>query len=296
MQVTAVFPSTPTREEMGILSVPPQEPIEINSMKKTLIAIMALSGIVAGATVDDALFGISDFKGATSTIDINNTGETLTLTDSTTKEGYLEISGANFSHNTYKDNGQGKRAYITLTFVIDLAKLTTPTADTPFFLDNVESNTNTATSGWGTVLTTDRKFKGAWDGVSWNNSDNYTTTALGNTGTAVLTFNTGWDGVTGTSDHADPEGTGSYCYSQVYLNGVQISQTDKGKGLAHGSTVNTIFINEAFVDAIEEMYVHNSMVHGNEATSLYNSVIPEPTTATLSLLALAGLAARRRRK
>lgn len=291
--MTAVFPSTPTREEMGILSVPPQEPIEINSMKKTLIAIMALSGIVAGATVDDALFGISDFKGLTSTIDINNTGETLTLTDSTTKEGYLEISGADFSYNTYstQDNGtqKAKRAYITLTFVIDLAKLTTSTTDTPFFLDNVN---------WGTVLTTDRKFKGAWNGVSWTGANNYTTTALGNTGTAVLTFNTGWDGVTGTEDTtiSDPESTGNCCYSQVYLNGVQISQTDKGKGLAHGQVVNTIFINEAFVGAIEEMYVHNSMVHGEGATSLYNSVIPEPTTATLSLLALAGLAARRRRK
>lgn len=263
-------------------------------MKKTLIAIMALSGIVAGATVDDALFGISDFKGLTSTIDINNTGKTLTLTDSTTKEGYLEISGADFSHNTYKDDETAKRAYITLTFVIDLAKLTTPTADTPFFLDNVESKTDTTTSGWGTVLTTDRKFKGAWDGVFWNNDNNYTTTALGNTGTAVLTFNTGWDGVTGTE--ADPESQGGNCDSQVYLNGVQISQTDKGKGLAHGQVVNTIFINEAFVGAIEEMYVHNSMVHGEGATSLYNSVIPEPTTATLSLLALAGLAARRRRK
>lgn len=147
-------------------------------------------------------------------------------------------------------------------------------------------------------MTTDRKFKGAWSGSIWPNDNNYTTTALGNTGTAVLTFNTGWDGVTGTEDPtaSDPEGTGTYCYSPVYLNGVQISQTDKGKGLAHGTVVNTLYLNETFAGAIKEMYVHNSMVHGEGATSLYNSVIPEPTTTTLSLLALAGLATRRRRK
>ena len=45
------------------------------------------------------------------------------------------------------------------------------------------------------------------------------------------------------------------------------------------------------------MYVHNEMLRGADVKTLYNSImnIPEPTTATLSLLALAGLAARRRR-
>ena len=166
-------------------------------MKKTLITLLALAGLSSAATVNDALFGITNYTGASSTIDIKNTETTLNVTDST-KDGYVEINGMNFARKG------SNRTYITLTFVVDLSLLTTPEANTAFILDNVK---------WGSVLTTDRTFKGAWNDTVWtsNGSEdarNYQTSALGSTGTAVLTFNTGWLG-TG-------QGTGgSQCASQV---------------------------------------------------------------------------------
>ncbi len=48
--------------------------------------------------------------------------------------------------------------------------------------------------------------------------------------------------------------------------------------------------------AVERAIVFNTALSSTEILALSTSVIPEPTTATLSLLALAGLAARRRRK
>ena len=246
-------------------------------MKKTASILLSMCCASAmAATVSDSLFGISNFTGADSVIDINNSGATLTLQDSQ-KEGYLEITGTTFSHNTLKPEGGNLRTYITLTFVVDLSKLDTPSAATPFFTDNVK---------WGSALTTDRKFTGVWDNVVWNNGNNKTSDVLGTSDTVVLTFNTGWPG-TGT------ESSGSSCPSQLYING---ELAYAAYGLAHGNAVNTIYINEQFVGAISEMYVHNSMITGDDAKALYNSVIPEPTTATLSLLALAGLAARRRRR
>lgn len=49
---------------------------------------------------------------------------------------------------------------------------------------------------------------------------------------------------------------------------------------------------------IDEQYIVSVTVNGEEATPIPSATpaIPEPTTATLSLLALAGLAARRRRR
>ncbi len=51
---------------------------------------------------------------------------------------------------------------------------------------------------------------------------------------------------------------------------------------------------------VDAVYVYNQVLEGDTLTAAskaaYGAAIPEPATATLSLLALAGLAARRRRK
>ena len=68
-------------------------------------------------------------------------------------------------------------------------------------------------------------------------------------------------------------------------------------GLRTNSALNSI----VFSNAVTSAYLYNSRITKSEAETITqalgkSSVIPEPTTATLSLLALAGLAARRRRK
>ncbi|MBR5875561.1 MAG: PEP-CTERM sorting domain-containing protein [Akkermansia sp.] len=58
--------------------------------------------------------------------------------------------------------------------------------------------------------------------------------------------------------------------------------------------LNNLYINE---DYITDVYLFNSAVDKNNAFDLNAAaIVPEPATATLSLLALAGLAMRRRRK
>ena len=48
---------------------------------------------------------------------------------------------------------------------------------------------------------------------------------------------------------------------------------------------------------LEGLYIHNQALTDAQVEAFVESIsVPEPTTATLSLLALAGLAARRRRK
>ncbi len=47
---------------------------------------------------------------------------------------------------------------------------------------------------------------------------------------------------------------------------------------------------------VEEAVIFNSVLSASDAKAVATALVPEPTTATLSLLALAGLAARRRRK
>lgn len=58
-------------------------------------------------------------------------------------------------------------------------------------------------------------------------------------------------------------------------------------------SVNNLYINEDYVDTV---YLFNQAIDSETAFKLNAAAIPEPTTAALSLLALAGLAARRRRK
>ena len=87
----------------------------------------------------------------------------------------------------------------------------------------------------------------------------------------------------------------------LYVNGVEAAHIDdwgagSGKSLAlTGFQFGSCFSN---ADKISGAEISNITVWNKAltATEVKGLVIPEPTTATLSLLALAGLAARRRRK
>ncbi len=102
----------------------------------------------------------------------------------------------------------------------------------------------------------------------------------------------------------------------VYMNGAQVAQgsTSATTGTGNGdcetlmsSTLSRLTLggwsgnsdggNIAF--DIDHLALHDGALSATEALALYQDwtkAVPEPATATLSLLALAGLAARRRRK
>ena len=94
-------------------------------------------------------------------------------------------------------------------------------------------------------------------------------------------------------------------FVQTYGSGVQVwSNTtkhinDTGLRASGNTSLTSIYINSNYIEALqfapgwEGDNIVNTNVAFNNVASRY---IPEPATATLSLLALAGLAARRRRK
>ncbi|MDO5472368.1 MAG: PEP-CTERM sorting domain-containing protein [Akkermansia sp.] len=95
-------------------------------------------------------------------------------------------------------------------------------------------------------------------------------------------------------------------FVQTYASGVQVwSNTTKHivDGSLKGSTntsLSSIYINSNYIEAVQFApgWEGDNIVNTNKAFDALaqTKLVPEPTTATLSLLALASLAARRRRK
>ncbi len=88
---------------------------------------------------------------------------------------------------------------------------------------------------------------------------------------------------------------GTYSFD-FWSRGVAYPETEQSSG-----QYNTLTISSPNAAALDSLYLYNSSMSGDDllsaaSTALVAASIPEPTTATLSLLALAGLAARRRRK
>jgi len=69
--------------------------------------------------------------------------------------------------------------------------------------------------------------------------------------------------------------------------------THNGAAYSAPISASDVFSNAALADTADTTY---TIVYENSVVALKSSLIPEPTTATLSLLALMGLAARRRRR
>ena len=94
-------------------------------------------------------------------------------------------------------------------------------------------------------------------------------------------------------------------FVETYGSGVQVwSNTtklinDTGLKSSGNTSLASIYVNSGYIEAlqIETEWKGDDIVNTNVAFNAEAmQVIPEPATATLSLLALAGLAARRRRK
>ena len=132
-------------------------------------------------------------------------------------------------------------------------------------------------------------------------------TALDNSTLAAVTANGGVMNVEG-----NVEMTGALTLGDAVLNFSNNAVIDLGNNaitIGDGTTINvlladgqdadnlTLFVN-AKADSATSVNVNIVDADGNvlSTASATISSVPEPTTATLSLLALAGLAARRRRK
>ena len=133
----------------------------------------------------------------------------------------------------------------------------------------------------------------------WNSNGAYSVGMNTGTGFEVASFWTGGVTAAVTLTYEHSKGTsGTFTLLDTEGNVLQSVGGYYNTGLkSSGLSFNTI----VFDGIVTDGYVFNQVVTAEEAKALGKAaataaLVPEPTTATLSLLALAGLAARRRRR
>lgn len=240
-------------------------------MKKALIVLLALGGMAFATdfTADTAsgiLYRNSDgdfttFGGVT----YNATTHTLTFND------------------VFAVSEEANRIQYTLGVLIDMSKINASTLGT---------GTKLVTTGTGTTMgigmTSERKYATVWgNDVPWSGA---TTDAITAEGPVTLVHSTSGAGSTHMIE-GQKFNDANIPWSWSTLKGSQAG-------------LNSFVLNADYEDAILAVgvwqaattYNGNTTV-GVELAQISDTLktIPEPATATLSLLALAGLAARRRR-
>lgn len=236
-------------------------------MKKTLIALLGLSTAAMGVTLEDAV--------------TTGTG-TLTLDQATsaiTAVAVVDVPA--LQALMAKDATLGKYTIINFDADYDIG------IQTNYSSYDHDGNADTAN-----IINTSGLYGcwnngGAYDfgmGSGFQSADFW---AGGVTAAITLTYKYD-DGTTGTFTLLDAEG------NVLKSVGATFNTSLRGQGLSFSTVVFDSNI-------VTKGYVFNQRVYSADAKALGQAaaaaaLIPEPTTATLSLLALAGLAARRRRK
>ncbi len=238
-------------------------------MKKTLVALFALGTAAMGVTLEDAV--------------ATGTG-TLTLDEATgaiTAVAVIDVT--QLQAVMAKNAATNKYTIINFDAGSDIG------IQTNYSSYNHDADDNTA----GVINTSG--LYGCWNnggayGVGMNTGTGFESTdfwAGGVTAAITLTYEYS-KGTSGTFTLLDAEGNVLKSLGGTFATDL------KGASLSYSSIVFDSSI-------VTEGYVLNQVVTAEEAKALGQAaataaLVPEPTTATLSLLALAGLAARRRRK
>ncbi len=226
-------------------------------MKKTIIALLALSGIAMGAE--------ETFDAATKTATI-----ALTLdVDALKSISDVSFDGATETPNFFMFNGSWQGG--------DVGSL------------------GIANNGSSTTDTTG--LYGSW--VKGSSSGQATETGLG----SIFTSSTAWEDIDAVSlvySYSTPTSgatTTNLALSIKYEDGTVDIYGDTKSNVVFsgvsGFAATSVTINDDYVSTYE---VSTNFTSLNDVKSMSAALVPEPTTATLSLLALAGLAARRRRR
>ena len=245
-------------------------------MKKTIIALMALAGVAMGTQLEQ-LWSV-DFQ-ATAPKLTTATGITMAhLPDSSELTGKVCNSGTYFAI----EQTAGK---LTLNDAFLYEVTVTPPSATfsswPVLVsvgsdDNVHFKGSYYKANDCFVLDVSDKTKFVTKGVTVDDSTKSDGSLSMDTTAAAITLSFLNDGKGTMSMYVDDEFAGSVSFTGNDLSVLEIDRFGFGFGLGGHQGNNRC-----------ELTVLNAGMY---------KVIPEPTTATLSLLALAGLAARRRRK
>ena len=238
-------------------------------MKKTLSILMLTAGLSVAASaattlLDQSIVGYSDFDSRIA--DFGTQRDSVTIT---TSGDNLLLSDPDVKFST-PVSGSGTRNNMTVSMVLDLSKLNTPESYTALF------NAKGGSTSWGVGLNSNRTLQGLWNNGAYSGGP--TTTTLGTEGTLTISVVTGESG------------------TRIYLGDESAYYT--AGALKFGNVdITQLLINAGMADAIEQLYVHDSALSQEQIGQLMAEIasVPEPATASLSLLGLAALMMRRRR-
>ncbi|MBQ2813806.1 MAG: LamG domain-containing protein [Akkermansia sp.] len=253
-------------------------------MKKTLIALLALSGVASAATLAKIDTSDANLKSY-----VNFSGDSFTTTAGSitynnapiVQDGYGIVSATD-SHNTSSTENPGfKTNAFTLSFDVrsfDVGSLVSVCVDNGAAWKHIRLES-----------TTDKALTLKFEGPSPVREVATTLTSGTRTEWTTITI-VGDDSVTaGIKLYVEGSHVGS-----LDMTGASNWNGTNVKAFQFGSVYSPFDFPKLTGNAeIDNLLVYNRAFTAAEVKAL---TIPEPTTATLSLLALAGLAARRRRK
>ncbi len=238
-------------------------------MKKAFITLLALAGAASAATTQ-----VWDLSQSVTSGDFLYDASTGLFTDNSEVEGTVLNSVNATSH-----------IQTNITFTLNLTAAQTVTGYTQLLKMDMGGDI-------GLALTT-TGLAGSWgDSTSSSRGSVTFETLLADSGV--------FDGANGNKyiTLTFVEAYGSSVGVQVWSNTTKLID-DTGLKSDGNKSLTSIYVNSGYVEALQfetewkgDAIVSTNVAFNGEAMQ----VIPEPATATLSLLALAGLAARRRRK
>ena len=267
-------------------------------MKKTIVTLLALGGVSMGALSDNQLANPSE-------ITLQDTATVIDATTILTGESYnqaftavLTLDVEALSVFTTGKPTSGASKIPLLSWKVDNAGTENVDHTVNISVNNNSSNSNITTGGF--------YFKSANDDSAFTSTG---ATVFGSNGTAATSALTSidWTNAAGAALTVTYNGISSrtaplgvQIYFSVAMNDGSIVTLNAGnpgtQWVTNEYDVTEIRYTTTYLDALT---IYDGYATADQAWELNKGVlpsIPEPATATLSLLALAGLAARRRRK
>ena len=267
-------------------------------MKKTLVTLLALGGVSMGALSDTQLARPTD-------IALQNTATvidaTTILTDESFKQAFTAVLTLDVDALSVFTTGKptsGASKIPLLSWRIDNAGTEAVDHTVNISVNNNSSSGNITTGGF--------YFKSADNDSAFTSTGATVFGTNGNDATSALT-DIDWTNAAGAALTITYNGISSrtaplgvQMYFSVAMNNGSIVTLNAGNNGTQWVTnefdVTEIRYTTNYLDALT---IYDGYATADQAWDLNKGVlpsVPEPTTATLSLLALAGLAARRRRK
>ncbi len=255
-------------------------------MKKTIIALMALAS-VASAVELTRIATMDELVAAGTLYDATKVDNMSVTTYSFSDGAYIGAITLDAVNNALQDSSK----YITIAAWVNMSD--TNGVESIFSYGAQQNGFKLCTNGAGLQYTA--------KGVADKDTANVGLTA--NTWTLVgISFKGGTAAADGAKYIA---GTANNNFYTRNLGGFALpSEADQTFAIGSGNSGNaretfngqiaglTIFTSDSVIAGVNDV----TAIMGTTAPELLTPSVPEPTTATLSLLALAGLAARRRRK